>query len=183
MKMKTTIFALVCAAIFVAILPAQSLANNEYYQRSIQLKSMAEKAFDEGDYDNAVRYSAQSSEYAELSDRYVASMLARREAERSIRAAQDRLAWAEGVGGEAWYPAELAEARAFLHGANEAFLGENYGTARNRADDALASLARVEDPRPRMAALRREAESAIAAAEERFNWAKEIGRASCRERV
>ena len=174
MKMKTTIFALVCAAIFVAILPAQSLANNEYYQRSIQLKAMAEKAFDEGDYDNAVRYSAQSSEYAELSDRYVSAMLAKREAERSITAAETKLAWAVGVGGEAWYPTELAEARAFLLMADDAFLGENYGTAKNRADDALTSLSSVEDPRPRMAAMRKEAERAIAAAEERFNWAKGI---------
>lgn len=174
MKMKTTIIALVCAAIFVAILPAQSLANNEYYQRSIQLKNMAEAAFDEGDYDAAVRYSAQSSEYAELSDRYVSAMLARRDAERSIKAAETRLSWATGVGGEAWYPAEVAEARAFLYEANEAFMAANYGTAKTRADSALTALSSVEDPRPRVAAMRREAESAIAAAEERFNWAKGI---------
>jgi HEPN domain-containing protein len=173
--MKTTIIALVCTAILAVALPAQSLANNEFYQRSMQLKTMAEAAFEAGDYDAAVRYSAQSSEYAELSDRYVSTMLARREAERSMKAAESRLSWAVGVGAESHYPTELATARSLMQEAEDAFLGENYTMARNRAEAVLASLAGVEDPRPMMAALRREAESAIAAAEERFKWAKGIG--------
>ncbi|OHD76161.1 MAG: hypothetical protein A3J97_12945 [Spirochaetes bacterium RIFOXYC1_FULL_54_7] len=172
--MKTTIIALVCAAMLAAALPAQSLANNEYYQRSVQLKAMAEAAFEEGNYDAAVQYSIQSQEYAELFDRYVSTMLAKRDAERSIKAAETRLAWAIDVGGERWYPTELATAKSFMDEANNAFLSENYGTARNRADDAVTALASVEDPRPRIASLKKEAESAIAAAEERFSWAKGI---------
>lgn len=172
--MKTTIIALVCAAILAAVLPAQSLADNEYYQRSMQLKDMADAAFEEGDYDAAVKYSAQSKEFAELSDRYVSTRLARRDAERSIKAAETRMTWVVEVGGESWYPTELAEARSLLQLARDAFLAENYGMARNRADDALQALAGVEDPRPRIATLKKEAESAIAAAEERFSWAKGI---------
>jgi len=172
--MKTTILALVCVAILAVTLPAQSLANNEYYQRSVQLKAMAQTAFDEGDYDAAVRYSAQSKEFAELSDRYVAAMLARRDAERSIKAAETRLAWALGVGAEAWYPTELGTAKSLLQEANEAFAAVNYGTAKTRADEVMVALAKVEDPRPRQAALRGDAERAIAAAQERFNWATSI---------
>lgn len=172
--MKTTILALVCIVILTMALPAQSLANNEFYQRSVQLKTMAQTAFDEGDYDAAVRYSAQSKEFAELSDRYVATMLARRDADRAIKAAETRLTWAVEVGAESWYPTELTEARSLLQLAKEAFLSENYGGAKSRADEALTTLSRVEDPRPRIAALRREAEASIAAAEERFAWAKGI---------
>jgi nucleoid-associated protein YgaU len=172
--MKTTIIALVCIAVLAVALPAQSLANNEYYQRSVELKTMAEAAFDEGDYDAAVQYSIQSREYAELSDRYVSMMLARRDAERSIKAAETRLAWAIDVGGESWYPAELAEAKALMQEADNAFLAEGYGMAKARADEVLVALAKVEDPRPRMAAMKSEAAAAIAAAEERFSWAEGI---------
>jgi nucleoid-associated protein YgaU len=172
--MKTTIIALVCIAVLAVALPAQSLANNEYYQRSVELKAMAETAFDEGDYDAAVQYSIQSQEYAELSDKYVSTMLARREAERSIKAAETRLAWAVEVGGESWYPAELSEAKTLMQEAGDAFLAESYGIAKTRADEVVVALAKVEDPRPRMASMKTEAEAAIAAAEERFNWAEDV---------
>ena len=59
--MKTSILVLVCAAILAAILPAQSLANNEFFQRSTQLKTMAQDSFDAGDYDAAVQYSIQGA--------------------------------------------------------------------------------------------------------------------------
>jgi nucleoid-associated protein YgaU len=169
--MKTTIIALICTALFVAVLPAQSLANNEYYQRSLQLKNMAATAYDAGDYDAAVRYAAQSKEFAELSDRFVATMLARRDADRALKAAETKLAWAVRVDGDRWYPAEMARSRTYLESAQLSFQAEDYRTANSQAVTALDALATVEDQGPRIAALRRQAENALGTARARLAWA------------
>ncbi|MFH2116068.1 MAG: hypothetical protein ABIJ86_16320 [Spirochaetota bacterium] len=172
--MKTTIVALICAALFVVSLPAQSLADNSYYQRSVELKAMAAAAFEEGDYDAAIKYAAQSKEYAALSDRYVETMLARRDTERSLKAAEAKLAWAVKVDGDRWYPAEMASSRTYLESARIAFQVEDYSTASTQAAAAQAALATVEDQGPRIAALRRQAENAIGTARARLAWASGV---------
>jgi hypothetical protein len=169
--MKKTIIAVICTALFVASIPAQSLANNEFYQRSIQLKAMATTAFEEGDYDAAVNYAAQSKEFAELSDRYVASMIARRDADRSLKAAESKLAWAVKVDGDRWYPAEMSSSRTYLESAQLAFQAEDYRTSNSHAIAAQDALATVEDQGPRIAALRRQAENALGTARTRLAWA------------
>ncbi|GHU81232.1 hypothetical protein FACS189468_3370 [Spirochaetia bacterium] len=45
---------------------AQSLENNEYYQKSVELADQAQEALDAGDYEAAVQYAKQSQEYAAL---------------------------------------------------------------------------------------------------------------------
>ena len=79
MRKITSIFALALVASVVCV-QAQSLRENSYYKRSLELKAMAEKSFDDGDYDSAAGFAAQASEYASLSDQFVAKMAAKAEA-------------------------------------------------------------------------------------------------------
>lgn len=50
-----------------AILPAQNLLDNVDYRRALELRRTAQQAFDAGEYDQAVEYSAQAEEYFERS--------------------------------------------------------------------------------------------------------------------
>ena len=169
--MKTTIIALIFAALFIAVLPAQTVADNDFYKKSIELKALGIAAYDEGDYELAARYAAQSKEYALLSDQYAQTMLARREADRSIKAAEAKMAWAVKVDGNRWYPTEMVSATGYLESAKSAFMAEDYGKAKSQAIAALDTLAVVEDQGPRVAALRRQAENAIGTAQTRLDWA------------
>jgi len=148
MRNKTA-FAVILALFAAAMsLQAQSLKDNEYYQKSLALKAQAEQAFDEGDYDAAADYAAQASENARLSDEYVAKMVAKAEADRAIAAAKERIAWADSVGAEKGYPAECAAAKAGLEAALAAYDKEEYPEARDLARGALAALASVSGATP-----------------------------------
>ena len=143
--MKKLAAILVLALLAAAVsLQAQSLKDNSYYQRSIELKAMAEKAFDDGDYDSAAGYAAQASEYASLSDQYVAKMVAKAEAERAMAQARDRLAWAEKAGAPKAYPAEYAAAKVEMEASSASYGGEEYPAARDHARAVLTALSGVK---------------------------------------
>lgn len=139
MKKIASIFVLALVAAAMG-LQAQSLKDNSYFKRSLELKAMAEKSFDDGDYDSAAGYAAQSSEYASLSDQYVAKMVAKSEADRAIAAAQDRLAWADKVNAPKNYPAEYASAKAEMDASLASYGGEEYPASRDHARAVLTAL-------------------------------------------
>ncbi len=143
---RKTISIFVLALVAAATgLQAQSLKDNNYYRRSIELKAMAEKAFDDGDYDAAAGFAAQSSEYASLSDQFVAKMVAKSEADRAIAAAKDRLAWAETVKAPKNFPGQYAAAKGEMDTALASYGGEEYVPAREHARAVLTALADVRE--------------------------------------
>lgn len=127
---------------------AQSLSDNEYLVRSRELEVLARNAFDDGDYDAAADYAAQATEFARLSDEYVAAVLARREADSSIAAAEARIQAVEAFKTSGSYADLLTEARYLLDSAVEAYGDEAYETARDRADSVIPLLASASDGTP-----------------------------------
>ena len=146
--MKRILLFALLAALLVAFLPAQGLADNEFYKKSLELKALADASFEEGDYDAAADYAAQAQEQAALSDRYVEKMLAKASADKSIQAAKDRLAWADSVQAQGNFPSEYALASAELEASYAAYGAEDYAAARERADAALIALAGVTEGLP-----------------------------------
>jgi len=144
MRKITSIFALALVASVVCV-QAQSLRENSYYKRSLELKAMAEKSFDDGDYDSAAGFAAQASEYASLSDQFVAKMAAKAEADRAIAAAKDRLAWSEAVKAPLNFPDAYALAKGELEAAQASYGSEDYTAAREHARAVLSALADVKE--------------------------------------
>ncbi len=132
--MKKTLVLLLALFALVAIAGAQSLTQNSYYQKSVQLKAMADAAFEEGDYDAAADYAAQSQEYARLSDEYVARMLAIAAADDSIKTANEKLAWAERVQAPRRFAEDYQAASGALASAKAFYAQENYDEAKSEAD-------------------------------------------------
>ncbi len=124
---------------------AQSLTENSYYLRSLELKAMAEESFDAGEYDAAAAYAVQSSEYSRLSDRYVATMVAKAEADRAIAAAKDRLAWAETVKAPENFPGEYAVATSEMEKSLGAYTAEEFPASRDHARAVLVALGDVRE--------------------------------------
>jgi nucleoid-associated protein YgaU len=55
---------------------AQSLEDNEYYKKSVELANMSQEAMDAADYDAAAEYAIESQRYAALSRQYIEEALA-----------------------------------------------------------------------------------------------------------
>ena len=113
-----------------------SIRNNRYFVESVRLTNLAQKAFDEGDFDASTEYSKEAVRFAYLSDEFVRLQLKIRETDDAIAAARKRLDYAASVNAAARYPAEyslsqtaFAEARSFR--------------AAEKWDDAIAAANRV----------------------------------------
>jgi nucleoid-associated protein YgaU len=70
---------------------AQSLENNEYYKKSVELANQSQAALEAADYDAAAEYAIESQKYAALSRQYITEALAALQ-NRSAPAARGALA-------------------------------------------------------------------------------------------
>jgi len=143
--MKKTIFAFIVLAFVATAVQAQSLVDNSYYRKSVELEAAARVAFDAGEYDEAADLAAQAQENARLSDEYVAMILSMRTARKAIDEAQARYDWATGVRAQIRFPEDYAGATAELAAANAAFTAERYDDATTHAYTVDAYLSAVTD--------------------------------------
>jgi nucleoid-associated protein YgaU len=143
--MKRFILIIAALTLFVGAAFAQTLSDNSYYAESLRLKDLASQAFEDGDYDAAADYAAQSQEYALLSDEYVAKMLDLKSAQDAVMAAQARYDWAAGINAEKRYPVAFANAGDALEKAVLALDGEAYEDARMNANLVLAHLSTLKE--------------------------------------
>jgi nucleoid-associated protein YgaU len=139
----------------------RSYANNEFQLLCRRYIQWAEEAFNNGDFDASIEYSALAQENADLSDAYVQKMVERDLAEKKIFRAETRLTWAEKtpvtvqrpapVGDETGAESEaiafessaavFAAAKEALARAHDAFDSDAFGIAADHAEVALNALA------------------------------------------
>jgi nucleoid-associated protein YgaU len=115
-----------------------AIRSNKYFLESLRLTNLAQKAFDEGDYDASARYSEEAVRYARLSDEYVALQLKIKETDDAMAAARSRLDWAASaaVNAKTRYPGEYNAAQTAYAEARASRTAEKW-------DDAIAAAGRV----------------------------------------
>lgn len=146
MKKLLTIIAL---SVFVVSLGvAQTLLDNGYYRRSVELQQEAQQAFDEGDYDAAADYAAQAKQYLEQSDAYVAKMLKMDEAKKALADATQKMEWAESIKAATNYPDAFGTATTEYAAAKDTFAGEAYDESIGHSKAVLTALALVKETVP-----------------------------------
>lgn len=145
--MKKPVIALALLVYFAAsgVFAATSYDNNEYQRKSRELSASAERAFDEGDYDAAVRYATEAEENARLSAAYIEKMLAKASAEKAIKEAKEKLAWARELKAEKNFPGAYSEAEGHVADADANFGAEAYVSAEEDAHLAMESLSVVKE--------------------------------------
>ncbi len=163
--MKKAVSVLAFIALAASLAAAQTLMDNSYFQRSQELRSLAQAAFEDGDYDAASDYAAQAEEYARLSDQYVEKMVAVDRADRAMSRAEDRIAWADSTGAAERNPEAFQAAVATMELSDAAYQAEDYDTAVAKADEVMVM---TEDM---YASERERADEALAKARERMAWA------------
>ncbi|MBR2363158.1 MAG: hypothetical protein IKA80_11035 [Spirochaetaceae bacterium] len=162
------ILAIVAASLLPFLVLAASYADNQYQKLAEAYAVRAEKAFEEGEYDLAVEYTAKAEENAELSRQYVEMMLLRADADTQIRVALNRLVWARSIKADENFPDLYQRSFELVQQAQAAFSGERYEEAKSLAlqsMDALAGLQEMDEERKRLEDERKRLEEeALAAA-------------------
>jgi len=88
---------------------SQSLTDNEYYQKMLELKAQSEQAFENGDYIEAKQLAEEAQGYKEESERWIATQLAAYRARSALNRLKDRLAQVSAWKAELHFPEEYAE--------------------------------------------------------------------------
>lgn len=137
--MKKIAFAVLALAL-AATLAAQEFSSNEYLVKARELETLARQSFDQGDYDAAADYAAQSREFSKLSDEYVARELARRGAAAAMATLDARIAEVEAYANADELFMNLDAARGGRDSAAASFEAQEYEEARQFAESGIIAL-------------------------------------------
>ena len=120
-----------------------SIRNNKFFLESVRLANLAEKAYEEGDYDASAKYSEEAVRYAQLSDEFVRHQLMMKEADDAIAAARKRLDYAASVNAATRYSYEYSQAQIAYAEARAFRVSEKWEEAIEAANRVLTALANV----------------------------------------
>jgi nucleoid-associated protein YgaU len=143
--MKKTILVAVSIAIFLGIstLSAQSLLDNEFYNKAKDLVAQSEQALEAGDYDAAASLAAEANDNLAKSDEYVATMLMFYRANGWLSQAKDRIAYAKSIKADTNYRDAYNTAVTAAGGAKVALDAKDYEKSIGLSKTALAALANI----------------------------------------
>ncbi len=143
--MKKTILVAVSIALFLGIstLSAQSLLDNEFYNKAKDLVAQSEQALQAGDYDEAASLAAEAKDNLAKSDEYVETMLMFYRANGWLAQAKDRIAYAKSIKADTNYKDAYNTAVTAAGGAKEALDAKDYEKSIGLSKTALAALANV----------------------------------------
>ena len=143
-------------AVFAQVAPTNadiptSIRNNKYFIESVRLATLAQQAFDDGDYDASTQYSQEAVRNASLSDDFVRLQLKIRETDDAIAAARKRLDYATSVNAASRYPAEYNLSQTAYTEARGFRAAENWDDAIASANKVLSILASISGERAKEA--------------------------------
>jgi hypothetical protein len=123
----------------------QSLLDNEYYKRAMELQGQSEQAFEEGDYDGAAGMAREAKENFAKSDAYVQRMLQMYRANGWLQRANERLAYAKGIKAEVNFAQEFEEAARDALMAKVTFDAGEYPRSIFLSKEAIAALQDIRE--------------------------------------
>ena len=137
------------AVVTDAPVPA-GIRNNRYFLESHRLTTLAQRAFEEGDYAVSQQNSIEAVRYANLSDEFVRLQIKIKETNDSVTAAQARLAWASSgyVDAPRRFPTEFNRAQTSFDEARRFRSVEEFDNAILAARGVFNALALVTEIAP-----------------------------------
>jgi nucleoid-associated protein YgaU len=105
---------------------AQDLMSNPDYQKGLEYQDMAQKAYDEGNFDQSIEYSTSAQECFQRAKKYAEDAALRYSAANLKKMAQERLEFADSIDAAQYYPDEYGPALESFKAAELAFSTENY---------------------------------------------------------
>ena len=124
----------------------QSLQDNEYYQKMVELRDQSRAAFEEGDYAESKRLAEESRGYKALSDAWIEEKLSAYRARSSLVRLEGRLIEVSRWNPEARFPEDYSVARGLYNEGKDLFDQEDYVSSLERSRRGWDVLAAVEPP-------------------------------------
>ena len=146
--MKKLVLLLVVLLVTLGFVFGASYSNNEYQKKARELTTLAQEAFDEGNYDKAIELTAQAEENAEKSQAYIQMMIAKSDAEKQMTIAKNQQAWALRVRGDVNYPMAYSAGTKSLENGQVAFDKEDFVGASAYAIEAIQAFSSIEEVTP-----------------------------------
>ena len=146
--MKKLVLLLVVLLVTLGFVFGASYSNNEYQKKARELTTLAQEAFDEGNYDKAIELTAQAEDYAEKSQAYIQMMIAKSDAEKQMTIAKNQQAWALRVRGDVNYPMAYSAGTKSLENGQVAFDKEDFAGASAYAIEAIQAFSSIEEVTP-----------------------------------
>jgi nucleoid-associated protein YgaU len=122
-----------------------SLLDNQYMLENRRLIGLAENAYTDGKYDDAVKYAQDAIKYAKMSDDYVSLQMKIKEALNAIAAAQARLDSVKKTNAHKKYAAIYEKAEQTFTEAQDFRSKEEWDPAKESALAVIAILAEIPD--------------------------------------
>ena len=146
--MKKLVLLLIVLLVTLGFVFGASYSNNEYQKKARELTTLAQEAFDEGNYDKAIELTAQAEDYAEKSQAYIQMMIAKSDAEKQMTIAKNQQAWALRVRGDVNYPMAYSAGTKSLENGQVAFDKEDFVGASAYAIEAIQAFSSIEEVTP-----------------------------------
>lgn len=142
------ILVLIAAVALSAAAFAVSYKNNTYQKLAREYTVKAQKALDAGEYVLAEEYARKAEENAALSDAYIKHMMARDNADKQMKEAKQRLAFAESIRADVNFPIAYEAALKYMQQSESAYGSEDYENAGRKAALVLETLAEIYEITP-----------------------------------
>ncbi len=139
--MKKIIFTAVLLAFAATITWGQSLKDNQYYRKMVELKRQSDIAFENGEYIEARRLAEEAQTYKARSDEWIETQLAAYRARSALVRVNDRLTDAARVKAEIHFPEKYSEGKRLYSEAYKQFhTGKDYVLSLETSTKALEAL-------------------------------------------
>jgi len=123
---------------------SQSLQDNEFYVKMVELRDLSLEAFEEGDYAEAKRLALEAQSYSERSEAWIQERLAAFRARAGLNQLKNLLDQVAGWGAESEYPEAFAEGTNYYNKAYDEFHNdENYAQSFKTSRSGMEVLSRI----------------------------------------
>lgn len=121
MKVKNCFFLFAMFVFAAGMMSGQSIFDNAYHRKALELQKKAEILYDQGDYDASYETSQDAKTFLSLSEQYGTLVYYRYKANGSIVLAKNRIGYAQGIHADENFPEEYTEAVSSLSDAQRLF--------------------------------------------------------------
>lgn len=142
------VLTLAAAFLSVSLVFTASYKNNTYQKLADEYANKAQNALDAGEYELSVEYAQKAEENAALSQAFVKKMLAKSDADKTLKTASKRLDYAKSINAERNFPMAYSSAQKSYMSAQDSYNNEDYETAVLYANQVLTSLADIKEITP-----------------------------------
>ncbi len=143
---KKLLSAALLVVVIVGFASAQNLLDNEAYKKAVQLRSQAQEAFSNGDYDQAMKLSKEAEGYARQAVEIAQQLALGYRATNLLNIAKERIKYGQSIEAASRYPDAWKTAQDQVAVAQKEYDAKAYQQSMTASQKVLDALANIQPP-------------------------------------